>query len=142
MRPLPRLGAAGEIAKALDTSPQNVNNWVRRYADFPKPLAKLRMATIWDLDEVIRWYGSHWELPKGLRPKTELMSASEVARKLGHPVSPPNVTCWARKIPSFPKPKKFKFPGDRGPMYDFSEVYEWYHVTYPRHMAGRSGRRL
>lgn len=44
-----------EIAKLAKVSRQAVCNWVSRYNDFPKPLARLAMGNIYDEDEVRKW---------------------------------------------------------------------------------------
>jgi len=50
------LVGAAEIAERLGvTRPQVVHNWRQRYPDFPKPIAELRQAMIWDWAEVREW---------------------------------------------------------------------------------------
>jgi predicted DNA-binding transcriptional regulator AlpA len=50
------LVGAAEIAERLGvTRPQVVHNWRSRYPDFPKPIAELRQAMIWEWPEVRDW---------------------------------------------------------------------------------------
>jgi len=47
---------AHEIAERLHVSrPQVVHLWRRRHDDFPKPVATLKTALIWDWHDVERW---------------------------------------------------------------------------------------
>ena len=125
MRTNPRIGGISEIAKELDVSPQAVSNWAKRYAGFPKPLAQLHMGTIYDVDQVLRWHRS--QFGEGPKPKGTLMTPTEIARYIGFPVGPPNVTQWAKLQPDFPKPSGYKDPtAFRRPVYDLDEVLKWY----------------
>jgi len=50
------LVGAYEIAQRLGVArPQAVHLWRRRYKDFPKPIAKLKTAMIWDWQEIRKW---------------------------------------------------------------------------------------
>jgi predicted DNA-binding transcriptional regulator AlpA len=50
------LVGAHEIAQRLGMRrPQVVHEWRRRHKDFPKPIATLKTALIWDWQEVKRW---------------------------------------------------------------------------------------
>lgn len=50
------LVGAHEIAQRLGMRrPQVVHEWRRRHEDFPKPIATLKTALIWDWQEVKRW---------------------------------------------------------------------------------------
>lgn len=51
-----QLVGAAEIAERLGAArPQVVHTWRQRYPDFPKPVAELRQALIWDWTEVRSW---------------------------------------------------------------------------------------
>ena len=53
--PVDLVGAA-EIAERLGLSlPQTVHDWRRRHADFPEPVATLRMGMVWHWPEVESW---------------------------------------------------------------------------------------
>jgi predicted DNA-binding transcriptional regulator AlpA len=50
------LVGAHEIAQRLGVArPQVVHEWRRRHRDFPKPVAGLKTALIWDWREVETW---------------------------------------------------------------------------------------
>ena len=50
------LVGAYEIAQRLGVArPQVVHEWRRRHADFPKPIATLKTALIWDWRDVSIW---------------------------------------------------------------------------------------
>jgi predicted DNA-binding transcriptional regulator AlpA len=50
------LVGAHEIAQRLGMGrPQVVHEWRRRHKDFPKPIATLKTAMIWDWQDVKRW---------------------------------------------------------------------------------------
>lgn len=50
------LVGAHEIASRLGVArPQVVHEWRRRHRDFPKPIATLKTALIWDWREVETW---------------------------------------------------------------------------------------
>lgn len=50
------LVGAYEIAKRLRlTNPHTVHVWRTRHTDFPKPVAKLKTAMIWDWNDVLNW---------------------------------------------------------------------------------------
>ena len=50
------LVGAHEIAQRLGVArPQVVHEWRKRHADFPKPVADLTAALIWDWREVEAW---------------------------------------------------------------------------------------
>lgn len=50
------LVGAHEIAQRLGVArPQVIHEWRRRHQDFPKPVATLKTALIWDWAEVSRW---------------------------------------------------------------------------------------
>lgn len=48
-----------EIANVTGQSPQAVCNWTVRYADFPKPVAVLKMGRIWNIRDVAEWAWRH-----------------------------------------------------------------------------------
>lgn len=50
------LAGVREIAEMLDVTPQAVCNWRERHADFPTPLAILRMGAVFSRSQVQRWY--------------------------------------------------------------------------------------
>jgi len=50
------LVGAHEIAKRLGLkNPHTIHVWRTRHKDFPKPVAKLKTAMIWDWDEISEW---------------------------------------------------------------------------------------
>jgi predicted DNA-binding transcriptional regulator AlpA len=50
------LVGAHEIAERLGVRrPQVVHDWRRRHKDFPKPIAKLKTALVWDWKEIQDW---------------------------------------------------------------------------------------
>ena len=50
------LVGAHEIAERLGVRrPQVVHDWRRRHKDFPKPIAKLKTALVWDWREIQAW---------------------------------------------------------------------------------------
>ena len=50
------LVGAHEIAQRLGVArPQVIHEWRRRHRDFPKPIAALKTALIWDWREVKKW---------------------------------------------------------------------------------------
>jgi len=50
------LVGAHEIAERLGVRrPQVVHDWRRRHEDFPKPVARLKTALVWDWKEVQAW---------------------------------------------------------------------------------------
>jgi len=50
------LVGAHEIAKRLGLkNPHTIHVWRTRHKDFPKPVAKLKVALIWDWIEVKSW---------------------------------------------------------------------------------------
>jgi len=50
------LVGAHEIAERLGVRrPQVVHDWRRRHKDFPKPIAKLKTALVWDWREIRAW---------------------------------------------------------------------------------------
>ena len=50
------LVGAHEIAQRLGVArPQVVHEWRRRHADFPRPIANLKTALIWDWHDVMSW---------------------------------------------------------------------------------------
>lgn len=55
-----------EIARALNVNRETVWAWTKRYPDFPKPIATLRMGRIWNFATVCKWYDEHG--PKQYRP--------------------------------------------------------------------------
>ena len=53
------LVGAHEIAKRLDLkNPHTIHVWRTRHKDFPKPVAKLKTAMIWDWNEILTWMKS------------------------------------------------------------------------------------
>lgn len=44
-----------EIAMIAEASTQTVNNWKRRYKDFPKPVAQVKAGEFYDEDQIINW---------------------------------------------------------------------------------------
>ena len=58
------LVGAHEIAQRLGMKrPQVVHEWRRRHKDFPKPIAMLKTAMIWDWRDVKEWATSTGRLP-------------------------------------------------------------------------------
>ncbi len=50
------LAGAAEIAERLGlTHATSVHSWRRRYADFPQPVADLKMGLVWRWSEVEVW---------------------------------------------------------------------------------------
>jgi len=50
------LVGATEIAHRLGMKrPQVIHDWVRRYEDFPEPVARLETAMIWAWPDVAKW---------------------------------------------------------------------------------------
>ena len=50
------LVGAFEIARRLGVArPQVIHEWRRRYSNFPRPVAALKTALIWDWREVNEW---------------------------------------------------------------------------------------
>ena len=41
-----------EIAELANATPQTVNNWKKRYADFPLPVAKIKAGEFYDKDTI------------------------------------------------------------------------------------------
>ena len=59
------LVGAHEIAKRLGLkNPHTIHVWRTRHKDFPKPIATLRTALIWDWLEVEAWAKKTTRLPK------------------------------------------------------------------------------
>ena len=52
---MPDLWGVAEIAEALKTDRTTVHGWARDRADFPEPLARLRMGPVWDAEAVREW---------------------------------------------------------------------------------------
>jgi hypothetical protein len=51
-----QLVGAAEIADRLGLAvPQTVHDWRRRHADFPQPVAVLRMGLVWNWPDVAKW---------------------------------------------------------------------------------------
>lgn len=44
-----------EIAEIAEASNQTVNNWKKRYADFPKPIAQIKAGEFYDKEQIIKW---------------------------------------------------------------------------------------
>lgn len=64
-----RLVGSAEIADRLRlTSAATVNQWRRRHADFPTPVAVLKMGAVWDWRDVEEWAMRTHRLPPGLVP--------------------------------------------------------------------------
>lgn len=49
------LVGAAEIAKRLDVLRDTVHLWRRRHDDFPKPVAELEQALVWNWPDVEAW---------------------------------------------------------------------------------------
>lgn len=50
------LVGTGEIAERLGLArPETVHNWRNRYADFPKPIARISHTHVWAWSDVERW---------------------------------------------------------------------------------------
>jgi hypothetical protein len=50
------LVGAAEIAERLNIAHvETIHNWRRRYPDFPKPIASLKQALIWNWPDVKAW---------------------------------------------------------------------------------------
>lgn len=59
-----QLVGASEIAKRLGLKQrQGVHMWQKRHPDFPQPVAKLDMGTVWYWPEVERWAKKTGRLP-------------------------------------------------------------------------------
>ena len=58
-----------EIAEIAGASNQTVNNWKKRYSDFPKPIAQVKAGEFYDKDRVINW----------LRKRGKIMGAKTIA---------------------------------------------------------------
>lgn len=52
--PIALVGVA-EIAERLGVGTSVVHDWRRRHADFPQPVARLRMGLVWEWPNVERW---------------------------------------------------------------------------------------
>lgn len=71
------LVGVGDLASELDESKATIVNWSRRYADFPKPLARISSYPVYSRKQVTEWRTNHeWnECPisprnqKGMRRK-------------------------------------------------------------------------
>lgn len=50
-----KIVGTAEIADLASVTAGAVSNWLRRWADFPKPLADLAMGPIFDKAEVLTW---------------------------------------------------------------------------------------
>jgi hypothetical protein len=51
-----QLVGAAEIADRLGLSvPQTVHDWRRRHADFPRPVAVLKMGMVWNWPDISKW---------------------------------------------------------------------------------------
>jgi hypothetical protein len=51
-----QLVGAAEIAERMGLAlPQTVHDWRRRYADFPEPVAQLKMGYVWNWPDVLAW---------------------------------------------------------------------------------------
>ena len=54
--PVDQLVGAAEIADRLGVGKSTVvHDWRYRYDDFPKPVAKLKSALVWDWEDVEAW---------------------------------------------------------------------------------------
>jgi hypothetical protein len=63
-RALPELVGASEIAERLGLAQsESVHVWLRRYGDFPEPVARLSMGFVWRWDEVTAWAKTTGRLP-------------------------------------------------------------------------------
>lgn len=49
------LVGAAEIGQRLHVESISVHSWLRRYADFPRPIAKLRAGNVWAWSDVEAW---------------------------------------------------------------------------------------
>ena len=58
-----------EIAMIAETSTQTVNNWKRRYKDFPKPIAQVKAGEFYDKEQIINW----------LKRRGKIMGAKTIA---------------------------------------------------------------
>jgi hypothetical protein len=66
-----RLAGGTEIAALLGVGRSTVGQWEARRdrTGFPVPVAELAMGRVYDLDAVVRWYGSYTPDRGGRRPK-------------------------------------------------------------------------
>lgn len=58
-----------EIAELANATPQTVNNWKKRYADFPLPVAKIKAGEFYDKETIVNW----------LRKRGKIVGAKTVA---------------------------------------------------------------
>ena len=58
-----------EIAEIADATTQTVNNWKRRYSNFPKPIAQVKAGEFYNKDSVINW----------LKRRGKIMGAKTIA---------------------------------------------------------------
>ena len=58
-----------EIAEIVGASNQTVNNWKKRYSDFPRPIAQVRAGEFYNKEQVINW----------LRKRGKIMGAYTIA---------------------------------------------------------------
>ena len=68
-RKLPPVMGLGEIADLYGVSRQLAANWARQHADFPEPLARLKMGPVWTTEDVLAYGERHERTPgEGPRP--------------------------------------------------------------------------
>jgi hypothetical protein len=66
--PVDELVGAAEIAERLRARhPSLVHDWLRRYPDFPQPVAKLKAAHVWAWPDVEAWARQTGRLKGGAR---------------------------------------------------------------------------
>lgn len=58
-----------EIAELSKVSTQTVNNWKKRYSDFPKPIAQIKAGEFYDEEQIINW----------LKRRGKIMGAKTIA---------------------------------------------------------------
>lgn len=58
-----------EIAEIAEVSTQTVNNWKKRYSDFPKPIAQIKAGEFYDEEQIINW----------LKRRRKIMGAKTIA---------------------------------------------------------------
>jgi hypothetical protein len=62
------LVGTAEIAARLGLAqPETVHAWRRRHADFPTPVARLRIGFVWYWPDVERWARANGRLPSSRR---------------------------------------------------------------------------
>lgn len=53
------LVGVGDLANELGESKATISNWSSRYADFPKPLARISNGPVYSREQVTEWRMTH-----------------------------------------------------------------------------------